>query len=857
MKAVFTKHISYIVLSMMVLGWFASCKPEKKGAMKTSIDLHEGWEFRQVKKDNWMKAAVPGNVHMDLLANKVIEDPFYRTNEKDQQWIDKEDWEYRTNFTVEKSTLQRENVALNFEGLDTYADVYVNDSLVLKADNMHVGWDVSVKKYLKEGKNSLRIYFTSPITKTIPLYDSLGYILPANNDQGDKRVSVFTRKAGYHYGWDWGPRFVTSGIWRPVHLQAWDNATIQNLQVNQTALTDDKASITGVFEILASKDSKAKVSFGGIDNGFKSVEKDVDLKKGINTVSVDIEIEKPEKWWPNGLGNAKLYQLAGALKIDGVVADSVKSRIGLRTVEVINEKDSIGESFYFKVNGVPVFMKGANYIPSDNFYNRVDKARYEMWLSAAVNSNMNMLRVWGGGIYENDMFYDMADEKGLLLWQDFMFGCSMYPGDSVTQRRITQEAAYNVKRLRNHPSLAFWCGNNEMDEAWHTWGWQKTWNLHGADSAKVWHDYEAIFHNILPEAVKKYDNRFYWSSSPKIGFRDLRSTKIGDMHYWGVWHEEKPFAEFKNYIGRFMSEFGFQSFPELRTIESYTIPSDWNIDSTVMKSHQRHPRGNQVIREYMQRDYKMPKDFKNFIYLQQVQQAQGMRMGLEAHRRKMPYNMGTLYWQLDDCWPVASWSGIDYYGRWKAMQYHVRKAYMQTLVSPTEDKGITSVWVVNDKLSDIAAKMKISILDFDGKSLMEKEMPITIPANSSKSYFSSKTTDLLKGMNKKNVVLVCSISEGDKLISRNELYFVAPKEMLLSPTKIESSVAATSEGFKITLKSDKLAKDVYINATAEGVYSNNYFDILPGETVEILFTPKEKGTKIADDLKIMTLVDAK
>ncbi len=857
MKKVIIKNIAYIVLVPMILGWFASCKPEKKDSMKTSIDLHQGWEFRQVKKDSWMKATVPGNVHMDLLANKVIADPFYRTNEKDQQWIDKEDWEYRTTFAVEKAILQRENISLNFEGLDTYADVYVNDSLVLKADNMHVGWDVSVKKYLKEGKNSLRIYFTSPITKTIPLYDSLGYILPANNDQGDKRVSVFTRKAGYHYGWDWGPRFVTSGIWRPVHLQAWDNATIQNLQINQTALTDDKASITGVFEILATKDAKAKVSLGGIDNGFKLVENEVDLKKGTNTVSINIEIEKPEKWWPNGLGNAKLYQLAGALKINGTVADSIKSRIGLRTVEVINEKDSIGESFYFKVNGVPVFMKGANYIPSDNFYNRVDKARYEMWLSAAVNSNMNMLRVWGGGIYENDMFYDMADEKGLLIWQDFMFGCSMYPGDSVTHRRITQEAAYNVKRLRNHASLAFWCGNNEMDEAWHTWGWQKTWNLHGADSAKVWHDYEAIFHNILPDAVKKYDNRFYWSSSPKIGFRDLRSTKIGDMHYWGVWHEEKPFAEFKNYIGRFMSEFGFQSFPELRTIESYTIPSDWNIDSTVMKSHQRHPRGNQVIREYMQRDYKMPKDFKNFIYLQQVQQAQGMRMGLEAHRRKMPYNMGTLYWQLDDCWPVASWSGIDYYGRWKAMQYHVRKAYMQTLVSPTEDNGITAVWVVNDKLSNIEAKLKISILDFSGKSLMEKEMPITIPANSSKSYFSSKTTDLLKGMNKKNVVLVCSISDGDQLISRNELYFVAPKEMLLDVPKIERSIAATSEGFKITLKSDKLAKDVYLDAKAEGVYSNNYFDLLPGETVEILFTPKEKGATLAEDLKIMTLVDAK
>lgn len=848
----------YALLSSAILFNVLSCKPVSKQGMKVSIDLHEGWEFRQVKKDNWLKATVPGNVHMDLFANKEIEDPFYRTNEKDQQWIDKEDWEYRTSFKVEKTLLNRENIALQFEGLDTYADVYLNDSLILNADNMHVGWTVSVKKFLKEGTNSIRIYFTSPIMKTLPLYDSLGYILPANNDQGDKRVSVFTRKAGYHYGWDWGPRFVTSGIWRPIHLQAWDNATITNLHIQQTALSDEKAKLNGVFEIESSIDVKAKVSLAGIDNGFKQVVQEVNLKKGLNSVTVAIEIDKPERWWPNGLGEAKLYQLAGALKIEGTSVDSIKTRVGLRTVEVVNEKDSIGESFYFKVNGVPVFMKGANYIPSDNFYNRVDRARYEMWLDAAVNSNMNMLRVWGGGIYENDLFYELADERGLLLWQDFMFGCSMYPGDSVTLRRITQEAAYNVKRLRNHPSLAFWCGNNEMDEAWHTWGWQKAWNLHGEDSAKVWHDYETIFHKILPEAVAKYDNRFYWSSSPKIGFRDIRSTKIGDMHYWGVWHEEKPFAEFKNYIGRFMSEFGFQSFPELRTIESYTIPSDWNIDSTVMKSHQRHPRGNQVIREYMQRDYKMPKEFKNFIYLQQVQQAQGMRMGLEAHRRKMPYNMGTLYWQLDDCWPVASWSGIDYYGRWKALQYHVRKAYTQTLVSPSEDNGLTSVWVVNDKLSDISAELKIDLIDFSGKVLMTKQMPIIIPANSSKSYFEASSKDLLKGMNKKNTLMVVAISEKGTLVSRNELYFVPPKEMMLETPKIERTLVASGDGYRLTLKSDKLAKDVYINTKAEGTYSNNYFDILPGETVEIIFTPKEKTSlNNVDDFQIMSIVDAK
>lgn len=832
-----------------------SCGKQGNKPLKT-VEISDNWQFRQAKKDEWLPAKVPGNVHMDLLSNKKIEDPFYRTNEKDQQWIEMEDWEYQTTFNVDKGTLEYNNVDLVFEGLDTYADVYVNDTLVLKADNMFNGWTLNSKKYLKEGENKLRIYFTSPITKTLPQYEALGYVLPANNDQAEKRVSVFTRKAGYHYGWDWGPRFVTSGIWRPIHLKAWDGAKINNIQVIQQSLTDEKAVVTGNFEIEASSEVQAKVAFKG--DGFTSQEKEVKLNKGINNVSLDIEISNPERWWPSGLGKAKLYNLNGELKVDGTTVDTISERIGLRTVEVVNEKDSIGESFYFKVNGASVFMKGANYIPSDNFLNRVDKAKYEMLLNAAVNANMNMVRVWGGGIYENEMFYDLADEKGLLVWQDFMFGCSMYPGDTTTLRRITQEAAYNVKRLRNHPSVAFWCGNNEMDEAWHTWGWQKALGHTPKDSAEIWHAYEKIFHNILPEAVKKYDNRFYWSSSPKIGFRDPKSLTVGDMHYWGVWHEAKPFSEFKNYIGRFMSEFGFQSFPEMKTIKSYTLEADWNIDSTVMKSHQRHPRGNALIREYMARDYKMPQQFESFIYAQQVLQAEGMKMALEAHRRKMPYNMGTLYWQLDDCWPVASWSSMDYYGRWKAMHYFVKKAFDQVLVSPTEDKGITSVWVVSDRLSPIKGSLGMKIVDFSGKVLWEKDSAVTVPANSSNAFFTQPSSKLLKGMNIKNAVLVTNFKEGDKILSENVLYFTAPKNLQLPVATVNKKVSKGEVGYVLEISSDKLAKNVYLRADAsEGFFSDNYFDLLPGQTKVVNYLPKGGAENFEKDLKIVSLVDAK
>ncbi|NJK87571.1 MAG: glycoside hydrolase family 2 protein [Bacteroidales bacterium] len=466
------KNIAFILLTFCIL----ACSNSKKQDVMM-IELNNNWEFSQADKKEWLSATVPGCVHTDLLANKRIEDPFYRLNELNQQWIDKTDWIYRTKFMVENDLLQKQNIELKFNGLDTHADVYVNDSLVLKTDNMFREWSVPVKKFLKEGENNLTVYFHSAIKYGVNKYDSLNYEIPLTNNDlseigglGNKRVSIFSRKAGYHFGWDWGPRFVTSVIWRPVFLKAWENASIIYVRHEQLKADSSKAEIkthvtaeavAGDYELVIEANSK-QIS-----------KRKTTLENGLNQISADFTIEDPELWWPNGYGKQNLYNVKVILKKEGKIIDTKENRIGIRTVEVIEKPDDKGIALYFKVNGVPMFMKGANYIPQDNFVNRVDKQRYEHIIESARMANMNMLRVWGGGIYEDDLFYDLCDEKGILIWQDFMFACSMYPGDKPFLQTIETEAADNIRRLRNHPSIALWCGNNEILSGWTQWGWQQ------------------------------------------------------------------------------------------------------------------------------------------------------------------------------------------------------------------------------------------------------------------------------------------------------------------------------------------------------------------------------------------------
>ncbi len=833
------RKFNFFSIIFFSIFFFISCQKEDE-TRDGKIVLNTNWKFHKAGETAWLDAEVPGTVHTDLLSNEIIEDPFYGSNEKNLQWIETENWEYKCTFFVDSSILKMENIELIFEGIDTYADVFLNSTLILQADNMFREWQLDCKDYLIDGKNSLLLKFYSPVIIDSIKSSEYNFNLP------DQRA--YSRKAPYQYGWDWGPRFVTFGIWKPVYIQSWDNLKISNIQIIQKKVTKEVANLEAVFEIESITEQEVELSIDNVDdseNYFSQTEK---LFKGKNEIHVDFSINDPELWWTNGLGEAHLYQLLAKAEINDEIFDEKNLRIGIRQLELIRKRDSIGRSFYVKLNGYPVFMKGANYIPQDNFLTRVMPDQYDWLINSAVNANMNMLRVWGGGIYEDEIFYDYCDENGILVWQDFMFACNMYPGDSNFLESVKNEARDNIKRLRNHPCIAIWCGNNEVEGAWFNWGWQKALGYTFQDSTEIWENYKKLFHNVLPQTVEKFDpSRFYWPSSPGTGRDHSASYEDGDVHYWGVWWGEQAFETYEEKVGRFMSEYGFQSYPDLKTIESFTDAGDRNLKSDVMKTHQKHPRGHELIRLYMEREYNPPFDFESYIYVSQLLQAYGIKKAIEAHRRAMPRCMGTLYWQLNDCWPVVSWSGIDYFGRWKALHYFVKKAYNEILISPTIENEMLKVYIISDKLEPENCKMQLNLIDFAGNNLWGESAPVKINANSSEVYFEINLNNLLKNHNRNKIVFSTRITSDGNTLTENNFYFLPVKELDLPNVKIEADIDKDKNIYIIELTTDKLAKNVFLSLkTGDGFFTDNYFDILPGEN-KIVFLASEQ--RIADPKK--------
>ncbi len=824
------------------------------GKHRITVTIHTGWQFHEVGKDKWHHASVPGCVHTDLLNNKLIDDPFYRDNEQKQQWIGKTDWEYRTTFKVTPAVLARENIDLVFEGLDTYANVFLNDVSLLDADNMFRTWRADCRRLLKPGVNTLRIRFRSPINEVLPVMAKQNYELPAGNDQGEK-TSPYTRKAPYQYGWDWGPRFVTSGIWRPIRLEAWNLARVEDLHIVPGQVTVAAADLTADVEVIANITTRATFVVEDVTDKRIVAKREVNLAPGSNRISLYFVISRPKLWWPNGLGAHPLYTFQARLSIDGRPIDQATIRTGLRSLELRQQPDESGKSFTFVINGVPIFAKGGNWIPADSFPTRISKTKYRQLLESVRDTNMNMLRVWGGGIYERNDFYELCDEMGILLWQDFMFGCSLYPGDEAFVNNVRQEAIDNVKRLRNHPSIVVWVGNNEIESGWFHWGWKEKL------PAKLWDDYLKIFYGVLPEVCASLDpSRAYWPSSPSSKLEDdPESQKMGDLHYWQVWHASLPFSEYEKQFPRFMSEYGFQSFPQLETVNTYTLPADRDIKSPVMLAHQRHPRGNQLIREYMLREYPEPKDFESFLYVSQVLQAEGIKIGAEHLRRIMPHNMGSLFWQINDCWPVASWSSIDYTGRWKALQYYARRFYSEILVSPHEENGNINVFVVSDRLRPVAAQLTLSLLDFDGHKLWGQQKQIEVAALNSKSYLTIPVVNLLAGNDSKRVFLFTELLVDGKRVSSNKHFFKPYRDLSIPLTQIKTDVVPVRGGFNVSLSAEKFARAVYLSTpNHNGFFVDNYFDLIPGEKVDVKF---RTATAIAlkdfrSDLRVRSMADA-
>ncbi|HVI49492.1 MAG TPA: glycoside hydrolase family 2 protein [Chitinophaga sp.] len=825
--------------------------------------LTSGWEFARVDEGIWRPATVPGTVHTDLLALKLIPDPFAGTNEKAVQWIDKKDWQYRRKWSMTAADLNYDVIELDFKGLDTYADVYLNDHLILQSHNMFTEHVINVKSFLVAGNNELRIVFRSPVKADMPAFLKDSVIYPAGNDASDIPLSIYARKAPYHYGWDWGPRLVTSGIWRPVYLHKWNKAVIRGVWYQQQQLNNEKAELNAKVTLESFTVGSYSVR---IRNGQAILANmPVTLQAGKNTVDVPFRIKSPQRWWPNGLGPQTGYNLQAELVNNKEAIAQHQQFVGLRTIEVINKPDSLGESFYVKVNGIPVFMKGANYIPQDNFLPRVSQQQYERLFGDMHTSNFNMVRVWGGGIYEDDKFYELADKNGILVWQDFMFACTLYPSDGAFLENVKQEVADNMIRLRNHPSLALWCGNNEIAVAINNWGWQSGYAYTQLQWDHLLKGYDRLFKELLPQLVQSYDpGRFYFPSSPISNWGKKEDFTKGDNHYWGVWHGMEWFEAFNTHIPRFMSEYGFQSFPGMETINTFAAKEDYDIFSNVMQAHQKSPaKGNTAIKTYMLHYYKAPKDFPSFVYLSQVLQAEGMKMAIAAHRRAMPYCMGTLYWQLNDCWPGPSWSGRDYHGRWKALQYYASEAFRPRLVSSVIEEGKLCTYVVSDELKDRTADLILTAVDMQGKQLYRQELKnITIPANTSRKFYSTDTSAILQGKDAATVIYYAQLRIDNKDAERDIFYFAPAKDMNLEMPQIRFTFGKQQqkEGeVLVTITSDRLARNVYLQlegAAAAERPEENYFDLLPGETKTVRLLTGRNPEEIRAALKITSLVDS-
>lgn len=810
-------------------------------AQSQTYVLDKGWEFSQAGSNEWMSARVPGTVHQDLLDHGRLPDPFYGMNEQKVQWVEKEDWLYRTVFTVTADQLKSDAAWLTFEGLDTYADVYLNGSLLLKADNMFVGHKLAVKDVLREGENRLMIRFRSPVEETAPQWDTDGFNYPADNDHSEKRMSVYTRKAPYSYGWDWGIRLATSGIWRPVKLTFCNGAAIDDFFVRQQEVTEQVAKVDNQLEInnvtSTPKEAQVKVVYAYGEQA-DTLTRTVVFQPGKNSLSMPAWIEKPHLWMPNGWGDPALYTFTATVSVDGKEVASREEAIGLRSIRVVMEDDKDGKSFYFEVNGKPMFAKGSNYIPGDALLPNMTGERYARLFEDIRAANMNMVRVWGGGIYEDDRFYEEADRNGILVWQDFIFACTTYPHDPTFLKRVSEEAVYNMRRLRNHASLVMWCGNNEIYEGMRYWGWKDKY------SPVVWKEmtegYDVLFRQLLPELVAANDpGRFYMHGSPyEANWGRPESWKIADSHNWGTWYGQKPFESLDTEIPRFMSEYGFQAFPEMKTIRMFASPEDYELESPVMNAHQKASIGNFLIKKTMALYYKVPEKFEDLIYAGLILQGQGMRHGIEAHRRHRPYCMGSLPWQLNDSWPVVSWSSIDYYGNWKAMHYQIRRAFAPVLVDAIKEGNNLSYYIMSDRLTDEELTLNLELMDFNGKVYRKQKVDGLLPANTSKLFYQEPVEQALAGRDSATTFMHMVVkSKKGEVLSDEIYYFAHPKDQLLPKTPLQWQVKQKKGYCEVTVKADKLARDIFIEVPVQGVrFSDNFFDLLPGQKKKVIIT---------------------
>jgi len=852
-------------------------------AAQATRTLDRGWQVRLAAGDahaashpraaRWFSATVPGSVQTDLMAAGLVADPLLDQNEAAIQWVGLSDWVYRTDFQVDQGTLARRHAELVFDGLDTFAEVYLNGHKLLAADNMFRRWSAPVKPWLQAGTNTLEVRLYSPIKRLQPWLKRQPYALPGEFDSafGDEpkglQTANYVRKAAYQYGWDWGPRIVTEGIWQPVHLESWDALRVTGLHVGQQHLDERTAQLDVALDVEADGARSLPLAIkllGPNGEPVRSLTRTVDMAAGHHRLRVPVEIDHPKRWYPVGYGAQDMYTVQVRLGDDQAPLYRASREIGLRTVELRREPDRWGRSFAFVVNGIPVFAKGANLIPFDSFPTRVDEARMRQVLAAARDAHMNMLRVWGGGYYLPDAFYAMADRMGLMVWQDFMFGGAIPPRDAAFVANVRQEAIEQVERLSGHPSIVLWCGNNEVQSSWLSWGDRKALQrkLPPAESERIRQGMAELFGEVLREVVAEHDADVpYWPSSPSQGGDGFaNSLDEGDYHYWDVWSgEAKPATAYLEVTPRFQSEYGLQSFPDLRTIRAFAGAGPLQADAPVLRAHQKFDggNGNRRLLDYVRREYGEPKDFPALVYLSQVMQADGIALAAQHLRAARPRSMGSLYWQLNDLWPGATWSSIDSYGRWKALQFRARRFYAPLLVAALRHEGETTVSLVSDRTAPIDARWRLRLMDLAGKVLRDESHDVTLAPLASTQVARYTDAQLLAGADPRATFAVFDLIEDGKLVSRNPVFFALPKALHLPRPDIQTQLTPAAQGYTLTLATDALARDVWVSfGDLDAAPSDNGFDLLPGEPVTLAVDSKASVEALRQALQVQDLAHA-
>lgn len=775
---------------------------------------------------------IPGTVLSGLLAAGKIKDPFYRTNEDATRALFWKDYVFTRTFDVDEELLAQQHIVLVCEGLDTLAEISINGTFLAKTDNMHRTWKFQAKKLLHPGKNEIQIIFRS-VLRFIEDYPyeahkKINYI-PCGSMKGNQLL----RKAHSMFGWDWGPQTIDAGIFRDIYLQGYSHARIEDIRIHQQHAKNVsvQTSIT-LSESVPGQKLCVELSEDGAD---KPLQTKLCKTNADGVAAVDFVIENPKLWWPNDYGDQPLYIVRTTLlDEDGTSLESITRRIGLRTLTISQEKDEWGNEFAFCVNGVKIFTRGGNYIPDDCLYTRITEKKLDYILESCRRAHFNCVRVWGGGYYPSDAFYDLCDEKGLIVWQDLMYACNVYDVTDAFAENCRQETYDNVRRLRHHASLGLWCGNNEIESAWDHWGdFQK-------ETPYLRADYIRLFEEVLPKAVQEADGEtFYWHSSPSSGgcFDNPDDANRGDTHYWDVWHGQKPFTDYRKYFFRFCSEFGFQSFPCAKTVNSFTLEDDRNIFSRVMESHQKNDAANGKMLYYLSENLRYPKDLTHLLYASQVLQGMAIKYGVDHWRRNRGRCMGTLYWQINDDWPAPSWSSIDYFGRWKALHYLAQKFYAPHAVSMTLEDHRCHVYFSNESFETTEYSLTLSIRDLSGNVLETYETKGNSPAFSA---IETAVVDICSWEDQKDdVFLEAVIHTKDQKVLKDVETLVPYKYLNLKNPVISTEAEETNDAFILHISSDCFAPFVALDFDdADVIFSDNFFH-LTDKTVQDIIVKKE------------------